>query len=506
MSPTEKPLFPDTLSLEDRAALAIHSLIGIINPDNGYLPLMHADLTARPTFLEHSCWDYGCHVGRFIEAMFLARNMTGSTYGEDVEKKVQDLLFTFFKEDGLSYRPVGFYTQGYANFHDQTHVLAALTVWYMLTGEQRIKEAADRLCAGMKKISRKAKDFWYLPCVEYAETGWPLLDALYMGTATDPAHVNARMINQLTKYYQVTGSIDALELAENYAAQLVKYSAAYNPDGSFNGKMEFRNGHFHSRMVSLAALTKFAAFTGNASYLNWSKKIYDWALSQSTTFGWTPGGMEKNKSYLHETCTITDFIEVGILLAQNGYPEYWNVAERFVRNHLAESQLLNVDWITQTDDTSMDIPGRRSYYRVADRMLGGFAGYAAPNDFVCEYGHRGGHSVDIQMCCLASGTRGLFLAWSNIVTEKAGRVSVNLLLNRASHWLDVRSYMPHEGRIELEINEDIPELLVRIPDWVPFDAISLKKEHAGDVTEKTADTWLDRHIKAGPCMKGDKVT
>ena len=109
MSHTERPLFPDTLSLEDRAAPAIHSLIGIINPDNGYLPLMYADLTAKPTFLEHSCWDYGCHVGR--------------------------------------------YTQGYANFHDQTRVLAALTVWYMLTGEQRIKTAADRLCAGMRCIS-----------------------------------------------------------------------------------------------------------------------------------------------------------------------------------------------------------------------------------------------------------------------------------------------------------------------------------------------------------------
>jgi hypothetical protein len=42
---------------------------------------------------------------------------------------------------------------------------------------------------------------------------------------------------------------------------------------------------------------------------------------------------------------------------------------------------------------------------------------------------------------------------------------VNLLLNRASTWLDVQSYLPHEGRVTL-VNKTVRRVAVRMPSWV----------------------------------------
>lgn len=116
--------------------------------------------------------------------------------------------------------------------------------------------------------------------------------------------------------------------------------------------------------------------------------------------------------------------------------------------------------------------------------------------------------MDVQTCCLGAGTRGLYLGWCHIVTEKRGRVSVNMLLNRATPWLDVSSYLPHEGRVELDINKDIPELLVRIPEWVPYGAVKITRVKGTDEITCTGRevSWLKRvFMKLGTAQRGEKI-
>ena len=149
-----------------------------------------------------------------------------------------------------------------------------------------------------------------------------------------------------------------------------------------------------------------------------------------------------------------------------------------MRNHLTESQLVDIDWIEELDHKGLDIPKQRTYYKVAQRLRGAFSGYAAPNDFVYDGEWGRGHIMDVQTCCLGAGTRGLYVAWSSIVTEDSGRVWINLLLNHTSRWLTMKSWMPHEGRIDLEIRQGIPELLIRIPEWVPFGTVRMTVEGA----------------------------
>ena len=55
------------------------------------------------------------------------------------------------------------------------------------------------------------------------------------------------------------------------------------------------------------------------------------------------------------------------------------------------------------------------------------------------------------MCCNANAPVGLYEAWNSIVEYNQGLVQVNLLLNRASPWVDIDSYLPYEGKVGFKI-------------------------------------------------------
>ncbi|MBB3126187.1 hypothetical protein FHS19_000841 [Paenibacillus rhizosphaerae] len=507
----EKGVIPDTLLLEERAAHAINAIIGMADHDFGHIPFFAADLMAEPAKMTHGDWDYGSSHGRMVDALVLARHMSGSTEGKETEEKYRSNLLSFFKEDGLSYRqlnPVHRWETN-ANLIDQRAVILALTSWYMESGDLKVKEHADRHVAALKRIAIKERDIWYYPASEYKESGWPSANAAQLRLAPDPASFSGRLIMPLLKYHEVTGNKDAFELCEFFTALIMERSGVFNEDGSFNTSLAYRSGHFHTRIGTLDAIARFGVYTGNAAMIAWVKKSYDWALTIGTSFGWTPGDMHE-QAYEHETCSLVDLISTGITLAQSGYVEYWGVVERFIRNHLAESQLLDLGWVKQSDDRSKDVHARATYYKVAERTRGSFAGYSAPNDFVCDVIEGRGHTNDLQLCCLGSGTRGLFMGWSNTVTEKNGTVSVNFLLNRGSKWLDVHSYLPHEGKLVLKVHQDISRLRVRIPEWAGFTKIRYRRDRPGSVVEghgKEPSRWVNRcFLQLDEAFTGETIT
>lgn len=505
-------MIPDTLMLEERARHAINAMIGMADRDHGYIPFFAANLKHEPAFVTHGDWDYGSSHGRMIDGLVLARHMSGEEeFGKDVEERYRANLMSFFKEDGMSYRQINPARnwEPNANLIDQRAVILSLTSWFMETGDARVKEAADRHVAALKRIAVKERDVWYYPASEYKETGWPSANAVQLRLAPDPAAFCGRLIMPLLKYHELTGNADAFELCQYFTALIIERSGVFNADGSFNDSLAYRSGHFHTRIGTLDAIARFGAFTGNAAMIAWVKKCYDWALTKCTSFGWTPGDLHE-QAYEHETCSLVDLIAAGITLARSGYVEYWGVVERFLRNHLAESQLLDLDWVVQTDDKSADIPYVKSFYKVAERTRGSFAGYSAPNDFVCDVNEGRGHTNDLQLCCLGSGTRGLFMGWSNTVTEDKGTISVNFLLNRGSKWLDVSSYLPHEGKVVLDIHQDIERLQVRIPEWAGFTKIQFERERDGE-TEigrgNEPSRWVNKHfLLLGPARAGEKIT
>lgn len=508
---TAAAAIPDTLLLEERAAHALNAIIGIADEDYGGIPFFSANLMESPAYMQHGDWDFGSSHGRLVDALLLARHMTGIQDGLEVEERYKSNLLSFFKEDGLSYRQVNPNEpwEPNANLIDQRAVILSLTTWYISSGDPRVKAAADNHVAALKRIAVKERDIWYYPASEYTAQGWPSANAVQLRLAPDPASFCGRLIMPLLKYHELTGNPDAFELCQYFAALIIHRSGVFNPDGSFNDSPVYRSGHFHTRLGTLDALARFAIFTQDASITHFVKRSYDWALTWCTSFGWTPGDMH-DQSFEHETCSLVDLISTGITLARSGYSEYWGVVERFLRNHLTESQLLNLDWVEDSDDKNSDVPGWKTYYKVAQRTRGAFAGYSAPNDFCCDVHGGRGHTSDLQTCCIGSGTRGLFMGWSNTITENNGTVSVNFLLNRGSRWLDVNSHLPHEGRVELIIHRHVPKLLIRIPEWAGYAKVLVHREHGGQeavMTGKDPGIWVKQHfLMLGEAVEGEKIT
>jgi hypothetical protein len=243
----------------------------------------------------------------------------------------------------------------------------------------------------------------------------------------------------------VTDASDAEDLMRKLVKFVVEKSGIFEKDGRYFG-------HTHSGgiLTAAAGIARWAVHTENAELLQQMKKVFDWTMMYSSSWGWVPDGLGMPNGS-SETCSITDAIHLGLIVAQYVDPSYYEVVERIAGNQLMENQF-------KRTETSDDILGLERNSAIAKAFYGSWASWSFPNSL------DNGLAM-IEGCCLGSGMRGCFLVWDNIITKKQGTVSVNMALSRNSPWVEVVSYQPYQGRVDLIVH-DAPKLLVRIPSWV----------------------------------------
>jgi len=98
----------------------------------------------------------------------------------------------------------------------------------------------------------------------------------------------------------------------------------------------------------------------------------------------------------------------------------------------------------------------------------------------------------------------LYIAWENIVTEEAGRVYINLLLNKDSDLLEVISYLPYVGKIELIIHKKVSFIYLRIPDWVEREKIQLSITDK-DKKQNKQKEWAGEYLRINGLKEKSKV-
>jgi len=164
---------PDTLYLPDRAALAINCLVGTLNPDKDHLPYCLTDLTSSPPRMAHTQFDYSDHAARVIDALLLAKAMSGSDKAEPELAALRNLLDSGFDEDGLHYTPDNPWSFRHANMHYQRSVINGLLSLSLVGGCARAIDQLEGLVDALDRISLTQDDFAYFPSVEYMPDGWP---------------------------------------------------------------------------------------------------------------------------------------------------------------------------------------------------------------------------------------------------------------------------------------------------------------------------------------------
>ena len=126
-----------------------------------------------------------------------------------------------------------------------------------------------------------------------------------------------------------------------------------------------------------------------------------------------------------------------------------------------------------------------------DRAVGIFASYLGPTSARAER---------TMQCCTANAARGLYYAWESIVRCQGEEAQVNLLLNRASPWLDLESHLPYEGRVVIR-NKAARRIAVRIPAYVDRRKLECLRGGAQQRLSVTGGYQVFEGVKPGAVLE-----
>ncbi len=479
-----KATTPDTLDLADRARLALNGLTGTL--DWGEIPEFYFRVTLSPPQMVHDSLSHCACGPKYFEAFPMLRAMTGSDQNADIEARYNQYMLSSLGEDGLFYtritpkRPWDQTSpEDYANIYGQGRMIRAMLAHYYFDQNPEWMKRLSKLVNKLREIAIYKEDYIYYPTspgygdiFSYPKSGWKITE-LHRGpqqTMADlpdhtmgiPMYLGGTLL-PLVRYAEASGDESALDLAGKLTRFLLKPDSAWIPDGYAKGVTpaehgQFR-GHLHGHTMTLRGILAYGVATNDMGLKTFARDGYEFARTMGIgRLGWFE---EFTGKHSHETCGLGNMIALGIQLSEAGVGDYWDDVDGYVRNHLVEGQFTDLARLR-----SLNSSLSAEQEKMLERSIGTFVGWGTPVAL----------STILMNCCMANGSQALYYPWASTVMHSNKTVRVNLLLNRASPWLDVDSYLPYEGKVVLH-NKQGKRVLVRIPNWV--DRHALKCEVGG---------------------------
>ena len=262
-------------------------------------------------------------------------------------------------------------------------------------------------------------------------------------------------------------------------------------------------GHIHGYTACLMGLLRYAETTNDARLKEFVREGYEYLRN----FGIARIGL------FGEMCNVGDMTYLAVRLSRMGVGDYWEDVDQYVRNQLAEGQVTDVEKLKKAvaagpvldygDPQHPLKPGQKqdpinpiedTTDHVCERFLGS---YLTDDSWpTCIPRER----FWMVICCPGNATMGMYAAWDGIVDYNHGAAQVNLLLNRASEWLDVDSYLPYEGKVVIR-NKKAQTVSVRIPRWVDGKGV---KSLVND--RPASPFWVNRYLVFAGLKPGDEIT
>jgi hypothetical protein len=483
---------PDTLDLAERMGAAIHALTNVWYPDECWAQGFLVDFSQRPAVLypTHITDAYLNIPPKFIEALVLCRLGSGNDLNLNVDFEVIKTQLSLLAEDGLTYCPAGTLQEfterrNFSEIWGEGRMLSALATLV------QVDPNPDWIALGRRKIDRllalscPKEDFRFFWQGRFFKGEDKPANAIEPETSNphggladyDPYFSKVYSIGALGHgaglFYRITGYEPALELSRGLARWGLKRIFVND-----NGRYDFF--HFHHGLYSLMAVWEYAYAAGDLPVMQRVDACFRWArLLGDPLIGYYPEVFPDQKYWMYlswngktvEICEVADIIWLALNLTRAGIADYWDDIDRWVRNVFAEGQLLHLDDFNHIpEDLYVQNAPRKPHQNpenIIQRSYGSFLGWLRPNDglkIVKTDQDMKLFNVGIQHCCTANGARNLFHVWDSILTRQDDQVTINLLLNRVSPYLDIDSYLPAAGKVVLKI-KDAPTAKVRIPSW-----------------------------------------
>ena len=534
-------MVPDTYDVQERARLVIHALTESTDPLADYEPYYCAHFRTNPPVMVHSSW-HGATFGKFIEAVALARIISGSDQNAHIEQKWMEVALKCQGADGLFYTPtrgrpwhywevsIGQHNRespiGTAKVEtDQLlspfgngRMLSTFSLYAMRDGGPLWRNATRRMVDGLIELANERGDiafFW--PYIDLATKESPPDDV-------DPSHSGidgySHVVHGMVHAHRLLNYEPGLELAQKFVTYMRRYF--FEPDGSFLcGPGNPAKAHFHCHSNALLSMLQFGRAVADDELIEFVATAYERAKKYVQNYRWedlrtvsTPGAnllgyfpelVNSDEWEGSELCEVSDMIGLALKMSEAGIADCWDDADRWIRNMFAEGQLLSTDWIYNLPTAGLVNPRPQalapsfvdSYStteHVPERNLGAFAGWPAANDWFV------GNGSGIMHCCTVNSARALYWIWDGCVRYNSGQFRVNLLLNRTSPWADIDSHIPYKGQVDVKVKKRI-DLSIRIPEWVKSNEAICK------VNNKSHQlSWGGRFALIGNVMPDDVVS
>jgi hypothetical protein len=480
---------PDTLDLAERGRLGVRGLINFLDPERSYEIYQFCFFNTNPPYMSH----YGFRAvnwGKISEGILMSRHMSGSTEKLSEEAAMfQKGVLPLIRENGefaddismSAWRDQMDVYSAYVRTVDASRMYISFMVQNQLRQSAKLTQLIVRMADNVCQKAKFQDDCAYLWVTE--------------PNRSDIEFMHGTSLRGLCRAYAMTGDRKYLELAGRFKNLLLKpkyWAPEAAPKVVTGGEHGQFDGHMHSYTSALMGLIWYAGLTNDAHLKEFVRESYEYLR----TYGIERIGM------FGEMCMTGDMTYLAIKLSDLGVGDYWEDVDQYVRNQLAEQQMTDAEKMRRVVAT---MP------KLVEMMYPEYAKLGATTDHVIER-NVGAYLSDANnptlvrpqalrwtICCSGNCFPALYGAWEGIARYNGGVAQVNLLLNRASPWLDIDSYLPYEGKVVIR-NKSAAKLFVRIPRWVDEDTVRV--EVNGKRRERF---WVGRYLFLEGVRAGDQI-
>jgi hypothetical protein len=461
LSHSTEPLSVNTTDLDLSLESGIHCMSNILNPQDRNIPYFECWVLNRPQMKFNSQLSVGNVTGRALYALLMAEKALCKPIDQDVIAKYRKVILdSYGLVRGIPADPstIGgpYNTCWIFNNGAGMRGLLGLTQFRNdATANNYFNESLDNY-----------QNYFVSPSYSWLafQQSFGLVGG---GTGGSPAWPGPSSSNvrsfpfatwSISRYYDVTGSPSAYDLAINFGGIHMAYD--FPADGSLP------NGDHGFEIVGrMSALAQVAEMSNDSTMKNRVRSFYDNGLQERMSqTGWYPERLSMNSDVgeINNTCEI---IQTALHLGDWGWPQYYQDAERFTRSHLLPSQLLDNRFVP--DNTSPPTPD--AYYDVKGRSKGAY-GFPAP------YGHlstmnpyfNGAFFFDI----VAGGIAEVAEVKMNCYRKFNGNHYLNLFFDIEND--DIKANSPYTHGEILSVTLKTPgDLFVRLSDWMVRNNISV---------------------------------
>ena len=436
----------------------------------------------------------------------------------DVEKHLHARVLAYLHADGLAWVPPGHYMEGdvYAGAKvgpqevvstwATAKILRSLSEDYAQHPDNATRASARRVFVALRNLASWDSGRAYYP---FGSGAW--LNGKWL-----KPQVPTAALEPIVTYWETTGDREALAFARSLADGLLADSellppanARLLPNGEFHG-------HMHSTLHAIWGVAHLGEALHDARYVTWAKQVYDYAAQFGPGTGWMQAALwDDGVRELSETCATSDMMSIASLLAQSGFPEYWDHVERDFRNYIRPQQFFVTSEYEQLyrklNPTEPPAKIDAGLARMRD-LQGADMGGPAPNDWInwiasakqcgpykTPYG-----CMALFGCCAPEGMRALYTTWQGIIKHDKNRVLIHESLTRSSEWADVISSLPGEGRIDV-IAHTAGEYLLRPPSWTQRKEVRLLRS-GKEVRDFQWDGPGQAYVRVPNVRSGERLT